>query len=308
MQQPQSTDPIRVFMIDDIPALVEGLEALLARTPEGDIQWVGSHTRNTADLPDLVAQQQPHVVVVDLALAPGESPVVAKRRPTTWGIPAIEALRNRLPALKIIAYSHYPEYSEEALAAGANAFLSKEATGDELRQMIRHVMGRRERPPVDRTDLGTLTGLELFCSTQEYIVHGDRPTDSYRLQGVPFAFLLYVALEALERLEHQPEPQAGPHWVERIPLPKTGVKGPVEYRMTQDDVWERITEKYNVSHAYREKPIDSLVIAGWATRINEPLRRFKTNGFQATVVQTPKFDRTGYYALRSSITHIEVHD
>ena len=67
--------------------------------------------------------------------------------PEAWVITAITTLRHHFGnAIKIIFYSRWLELREEALAAGADAWCSRAASGQELRQMIRSVMGQGPAP------------------------------------------------------------------------------------------------------------------------------------------------------------------
>jgi CheY-like chemotaxis protein len=143
MTQQEPTDQIRVFLVEDHPGGLDALAELLQRTFARDIVYAGSHARNSPDLPGCVRQAQAGVVFVDLVLLPEASAFAGREQSETWWVAAIRALRcHGHHSLKIIAYSHWDYLQNLALKAGVDAFLTKNATGDEIRQMIRHVVNK----------------------------------------------------------------------------------------------------------------------------------------------------------------------
>jgi DNA-binding NarL/FixJ family response regulator len=300
---PPSPDPIRVFVVEDHQGGMEALAALLERTPEGDLTYVGGLTRNTPELLQCVRQSRAQVVLLDLVLSPSVLPTVARQRPEIAGVAAIEALRRHGDAaLKIVAYSNWADLRLEALDAGADAFLLKTATADELRLMLRHVMERTALPPLDTTDLGRLVGLELFPTRREFLLRGDRCTDALALDAAPFALLHYLALERQQGAEH---------WVERRDASQEPVS---RYSMTQPEIWQALATYYEVSPLLRDATLDTSQLAQWTTKVNRTLRRWHTNHAQLTVIRPPGTRKARgvrtHYTLHPALTRqgIVIHD
>ncbi|MHB9034960.1 MAG: response regulator, partial [Anaerolineae bacterium] len=100
----------RILIVDDQRPTRKGLHALLAFLP--GMEWAGE-AENGQEALDQVAIIHPDVVVMDV------------RMPTMDGIEATQAIKDRNPEIKVIVLSLYPQYQEEALAAGADLFLIK---------------------------------------------------------------------------------------------------------------------------------------------------------------------------------------
>lgn len=83
---------------------------------------------------NLVRQQQPDLVLIDIALKSGH------------GIDLIQRIRSQFPAIKMLVISGFSEslYAERALRAGASGFLHKQETSEQLIAAIRTVL-RGER-------------------------------------------------------------------------------------------------------------------------------------------------------------------
>jgi DNA-binding NarL/FixJ family response regulator len=301
--QPQLTEPLRVFLLEDHAGGQEALADLLSRTPEGDLVVVGGHICNSPDLPTRVLETQADIVLADLVLMPGVPEAAARKRPEAWGIHAIEALRRHCPpTLKIVAYSNWTHLRNEALAAGADDFLSKATTAADIRQMLRYVMGRVPAPPNDPDNLGRMTGLELFLGQREFIVRGNRSTDPVLLDAAPFAFLHYLALERQRNAQY---------WVERVRCLRNSVS---QYRMQEAALWATVAQRHGVGATFREAKIDTAYVAQWATKLHNALRRWHDNTKKLTLIRVPgprkpHGERT-YYTLHPGITSegIVIHD
>lgn len=143
MRQPEPCTPIRVFLIEAHCGGLAALVELLQRTVERDIVYVGSAVGHSADLLERIRQARAAVVLVDLV--PQSEPTAfvdsGFRKPT--GLATISTLHSQEQAtFKILAYSHGEHVRSKALEAGADAFLTKDALGAELRQMIRAVVAQ----------------------------------------------------------------------------------------------------------------------------------------------------------------------
>ncbi len=121
LTQPSPRDPLRVLVIDAHPAIGLGLAGLLGIMP--GVQVCGIATRREDGL--LCARQaRPDVVLVDAEL-PGDAASCTIRQ-----------LRACLPDTRVIALGLYVGRRAATLAAGAHAFVLKDAGFEALRAAI----------------------------------------------------------------------------------------------------------------------------------------------------------------------------
>ena len=117
------SEPIKVLVVDDHILFRRGLIGLLGEQP--DLRIVGE-AGNGQDAIQLVQQQQPDVVLMDVHMPGG------------GGINAVKALRKETKArILMLTISNKDEDLLAALAAGADGYLLKNAEPDELCQAIR---------------------------------------------------------------------------------------------------------------------------------------------------------------------------
>ena len=118
----------RIIIVEDHTLFRSGLRALLAK--DADLEVVGE-ADNGRDAFQIVSTLKPDLVLMDLSM-PGMN-----------GIEAIGEIRRRVPATLVIVLTIHKadEYIHEALRAGANGYLLKDSTHDELRIAIRTVLG-----------------------------------------------------------------------------------------------------------------------------------------------------------------------
>jgi DNA-binding NarL/FixJ family response regulator len=129
--------PIRVLLIDDNAAFLRAAADFLRG--HADIILVRSML-GAGDALARVEALRPDVVLVDLAM------------PDIPGLDLIPRLRGARPELGIIVLSFLDvgAYRQAALAAGADAFVAKAATGSELLPAIRQVAQARRTASGDR--------------------------------------------------------------------------------------------------------------------------------------------------------------
>ena len=114
---------IRVLVADDHPLARSGMVRALARDP--GIEIVGEADNGQAAV-DMARALEPDVLVLDL------------RMPGLGGTVVLERLRGELPDVRVLVVtaSESPESVLDAVAAGAAGYLSKGASGEELRQAV----------------------------------------------------------------------------------------------------------------------------------------------------------------------------
>jgi DNA-binding NarL/FixJ family response regulator len=119
---------IRVVVIDDFPLVREGLTASLQVDPA--IEVVGEAADGEAGLA-LAREVQPDVVVTDMRMPGLGGPVLLAR------------LRQELPEARVLVVtaSEKAETLLEAVAAGAAGYVTKRASGRELRHAVITVHG-----------------------------------------------------------------------------------------------------------------------------------------------------------------------
>lgn len=119
--------PGRILIIEDHTLLRAGLRALL--TQGGEFEVVGEFD-NGRDAVRSLGTLAPDLVLMDLSM-PGMN-----------GIEAIAEIRQRQPQLRILVLTIHraEEFVQESLRAGANGYVLKDASHDELRVAMRSVM------------------------------------------------------------------------------------------------------------------------------------------------------------------------
>jgi DNA-binding NarL/FixJ family response regulator len=119
---------IRVLIVDDHVVVREGLRLVLEQQP--DLQVVGE-----AGIPPEAIEQAasllPDVILMDIGLGAED------------GVPAISALRSRVPSARVLVLSMFSdgETVRQALLAGAAGYIVKGAGARELVAAIRAVAG-----------------------------------------------------------------------------------------------------------------------------------------------------------------------
>ena len=128
VEQPERTEPVRVFLVDDQEMVRAGFRMLV--DSQDDMHVVG-------DAPDgAVALEQLSVTRAGVVL-------MDVRMPRMDGVEATRRLMERDPSTRVIVLTTFDldEYAFAAIRAGASAFLLKDATPPELLAAIRSVHG-----------------------------------------------------------------------------------------------------------------------------------------------------------------------
>ncbi len=124
--EPGASAALRLLIVDDQPIIRRGLAMMLAA--ENGIEIVGQAADGLEAI-ELALATRPDVVVMDLQM-PRASGVVATREITA-----------RLPDTRVVVLSTYDddELVFEAIRAGAQAYLLKDATEEEVLETVRSV-------------------------------------------------------------------------------------------------------------------------------------------------------------------------
>src|SRR5918911_190635 len=116
----------RVFIVDDQEIIRSGLRRLLQSEPE--FQVVGE-AADAQEALRLIPETQPDVVLMDIKM-PGMDGIEATRR-----------LRELVPMTKVLILTAYADdFVAAALRAGAQGYLIKDITGQELIRSLRSAM------------------------------------------------------------------------------------------------------------------------------------------------------------------------
>jgi len=115
---PKRRSGVRVLAVEDHPVMRLGVRALLER--EGLV--VAGITSTCAEAVDLIAEEEPDVVLLDLSL------------PDASGPEAVTRIREVSSSLPIVAFSveDSPEVIRAVLRAGANGYVSKDAPASQV--------------------------------------------------------------------------------------------------------------------------------------------------------------------------------
>jgi len=118
---------IKIALAEDHTILREGLKSLLSSNPQFDIIGEAADGREAVRC---VEKLGPDLILMDLSM------------PRMSGMEAIREIKNRFPQTRIIALTVHKtdEYLHTTLQAGADGYVLKDATHDELVMAIKNVM------------------------------------------------------------------------------------------------------------------------------------------------------------------------
>ncbi len=134
--------PRRILIVDDNPALREGLKSILSDFPAFDI--VGEAPDGVEAL-NAVERLLPDLVLMDISM------------PRMDGLAATKEIKKRWPGTKILVFTVYktPEYLVAAHKAGADGYILKDSSRAELIQSIEDILAGNQGFPQNFMELGS---------------------------------------------------------------------------------------------------------------------------------------------------------
>ena len=164
-------DKVRIVLADDHTILREGLRALL--TADDEIVVVGE-AQDGREAVRCVERLEPDLLLMDLSM------------PRMSGMDAIREIKKRYPDTRIIALTVHKteEYLLTTLQAGADGYVLKDATHEELVMAIRNVMAGKSylSPDVSEKVIeGYLVGKESSRSLSAWETLSQREREVLKL-------------------------------------------------------------------------------------------------------------------------------
>jgi DNA-binding NarL/FixJ family response regulator len=184
----------KILIVEDHTLLRAGLRTLLSQEPDFDI---AGEADNGRDAIRMITSLSPDLVLMDLTM------------PGTNGIEAIAEAKRRVPDVRILVLTLHraEEYIHQSLKAGADGYILKDATHEELRVAIRSVLrGKTYLSPdiSNKVISGYLGGSRSsgVSSAWETVTHRERQVLKLVAEGRPnksIAEYLCLSVKTVEK-------------------------------------------------------------------------------------------------------------
>lgn len=183
----------KVLIVDDHPAVREALAIRIGQVPD---LVVCGEAADTAEALKVLAETEPQLAVVDVALKTGN------------GIDLIKRIKSRDDRVRILVWSMYAEglYAERAIRAGALGYITKAEATDQIVEALRQVLeGRIYLSPAmtDRLLKRTVGDLSKLATRSPLDALSDRELEVLRFIGygrktTEIAGLLHLSAKTIE--------------------------------------------------------------------------------------------------------------
>ena len=183
----------KIFIVEDHTLLRAGLRALLSQ--DSDLEVVGE-ADNGRDAVRAIGALAPDLVLLDLCM-PGMN-----------GIEAMMDIKRRNPETRVLVLTMHDtdEYILQSLRAGADGYILKDATYDELLGAIRSVLNGKTYLSPDISGkvihgyLGTLS-VDHVSSTWDTLTHREREVLKLVAEGHPNKFIAIFLCLSIKTIE-----------------------------------------------------------------------------------------------------------
>ena len=184
----------RVVIAEDHTILREGLRALLSA--ESDLEVVGEAEDGRQAI-RRVEELGPDLILTDLSM------------PRMNGVEAIREIKKRAPETKVLALTVHKaeEFILEVLQAGADGYILKDASSEELMMAIKSVLGGKRylSPSVSQMVIeGYLEGRKSIASSSPWDTLTKREREILKLiaeghKNKEIANYLYISVKTVEK-------------------------------------------------------------------------------------------------------------
>ncbi|HLY97342.1 MAG TPA: response regulator transcription factor [Sideroxyarcus sp.] len=173
----------RILIVEDHTLLRAGIRSLLLQDPTLEIVGEADNGRDAVRLMDSLA---PDLVLMDISM-PGMN-----------GIEAIVDIKRRYPKTLVLVLTAHKadEYIHESLRAGADGYILKDATHDELRVAIRSVLNGKTylSPDISKNVISAYLGTDKAAggttsSAWDTLTHREREVLKLVAEGRPNKYI-----------------------------------------------------------------------------------------------------------------------
>jgi DNA-binding NarL/FixJ family response regulator len=121
---------LKLFIVEDSPAILRALQTLLSDIPQVEIVGYADNAREASELID---QRKPDVALLDISLSEGT------------GIDVSKSIKKTLPATVVIIFTAHddPQFRAKCHAAGVDYFLNKVDEFLKLPELLLQIMKNR---------------------------------------------------------------------------------------------------------------------------------------------------------------------